>query len=94
VFISRKAAKPILFITCLIPLTLYTFWLLSGALGVNPIEAITRRMGDWALRFLLITLAISPSTKNEVRLLFQLYRLVDAKEASEIVIFLSFYLTR
>ncbi len=59
-FISRKAAKPILFITCLIPLTLYTYWLLSGALGVNPIEAITRRMGDWALRFLLITLAISP----------------------------------
>ena len=59
-FISRKAAKLILFITCLIPLTLYTYWLLSGALGVNPIEAITRRMGDWALRFLLITLAISP----------------------------------
>ena len=59
-FISSKAVKPILFITCLIPLTLYTYWLLSGALGANPIEAITRRMGDWALRFLLITLAISP----------------------------------
>ena len=58
--ISIRLIKPILFILCLIPLVLYIYWFFSGELGANPIEAITRRMGDWALRLLLITLAISP----------------------------------
>jgi sulfoxide reductase heme-binding subunit YedZ len=31
-----------------------------GDLGANPVETITHQTGDWALRFLLITLAISP----------------------------------
>jgi sulfoxide reductase heme-binding subunit YedZ len=31
-----------------------------GGLGANPIEAITHRTGVWALRFLLLSLAISP----------------------------------
>ena len=58
--ISIRLIKPILFILCLIPLVLYIYWFFSGELGANPIEAITRRLGDWALRLLLITLAISP----------------------------------
>jgi sulfoxide reductase heme-binding subunit YedZ len=32
----------------------------NGDLGANPVETITFNTGDWALRFLLITLAISP----------------------------------
>lgn len=47
-------------IACLLPL----FWLLldilSNNLGSNPIEAIHIRLGDWALRFLCLTLAITP----------------------------------
>jgi sulfoxide reductase heme-binding subunit YedZ len=31
-----------------------------NALGANPIETITRASGEWALRFLLITLAVTP----------------------------------
>jgi methionine sulfoxide reductase heme-binding subunit len=31
-----------------------------GDLGANPIEKITHSTGDWTLRFLLITLAITP----------------------------------
>lgn len=58
--ISARHVKPVLFVICLIPLVIYTYLFFSGELGANPIEAITRRMGDWALRFLLITLAISP----------------------------------
>jgi sulfoxide reductase heme-binding subunit YedZ len=32
----------------------------ANALGANPAEALIRGLGDWALRFLLLTLAITP----------------------------------
>ena len=33
---------------------------MTGGLGANPIEAVTHTTGDWTLRFLLITLAVTP----------------------------------
>jgi methionine sulfoxide reductase heme-binding subunit len=36
---------------------------MQGDLGANPIEFITHATGDWTLRFLVITLAISPLRK-------------------------------
>ena len=52
--------KPILFLLLLAP-ALYLGWgLWQGELGANPLEAIIRGLGDWALRILLLTLAISP----------------------------------
>ena len=57
---AGKFVKPAIFIILLIPLSLQTFWFFTDSLGANPIEAITRRTGDWALRILLVTLAISP----------------------------------
>ena len=56
----RYVAKPIVFICCLLPLGWLGWAAVAGGLGVNPIEAINRFLGDWALRFLLISLAISP----------------------------------
>jgi sulfoxide reductase heme-binding subunit YedZ len=35
----------------------------SGNLGANPIEAITRFTGSWALIFLLVTLSVTPLRK-------------------------------
>ena len=56
----HPAAKPLLFALCLLPLT----WLVYGAaadlLGPNPAEKLIRATGDWTLRFLCITLAITP----------------------------------
>ena len=52
--------KPIVFTVCLIPMACYIFLFFTDSLGANPIEALTRRTGDWALRILLITLAVSP----------------------------------
>ena len=60
---GMRLGKPFIFVACLIPLVCYGYWFFTDALGANPIEAITRRAGDWALRFLLITLAISPLRK-------------------------------
>lgn len=53
-------AKGILFLLCLLPLTYYGWGLWQDTLGANPIEAFTRGVGDWALRLLLITLAVTP----------------------------------
>jgi len=55
--------KPLVFTAALLPLA----WLAStaafGSLGANPIETINRTLGDWALRFLLIALAVTPLRK-------------------------------
>jgi methionine sulfoxide reductase heme-binding subunit len=55
--------KVVLFLVCLLPLAhLIQAWQ-ADALGANPIEAITHATGDWTLRFLLITLAVTPLRK-------------------------------
>jgi sulfoxide reductase heme-binding subunit YedZ len=56
----RFVAKPLVFAACLAPFA-WLVWLgASGGLGANPIEAAVRYCGDWALRFLLIALAVTP----------------------------------
>ncbi len=52
--------KPAIFLTCLLPLALLVWDGFHDALGANPIETITHRTGDWTLRFLLITLTMTP----------------------------------
>ena len=58
--LSHRWAKPLVFALCLLPLS----WLLSRVaqdqLGANPQEALIRATGDWALRFLVIVLAVTP----------------------------------
>ena len=56
----HPAAKPILFLLALLPFS----WLFYGAatnqLGANPAEYLIRATGDWTLRFLCLTLAVTP----------------------------------
>ena len=52
--------KPAVFLASLAPLALLLANGLRGELGANPIEYITRATGDWTMRFLLITLSITP----------------------------------
>ena len=55
-----RSAKILVFSLCFAP-TLVLIWdSLTGGLSVNPIEDITHRTGDWALRFVLLTLAVTP----------------------------------
>jgi sulfoxide reductase heme-binding subunit YedZ len=56
----HRAAKPLLLAACLLPLA----WLVWGAatnnLGANPAEYLVRSTGDWTLRLLCVTLAVTP----------------------------------
>lgn len=52
--------KTLLFIVCLIPAIWLTIAAFTNQLGANPIEAVTRETGLWALRFLWLTLLITP----------------------------------
>ncbi|MCU0965051.1 MAG: sulfoxide reductase heme-binding subunit YedZ [Burkholderiaceae bacterium] len=58
--LAHRAVKPLVFVLALGPLA----WLLHGALtqglGANPAEALMRGSGDWVLRFLCLTLAVTP----------------------------------
>lgn len=51
--------KPLIFVLALLPVVLMAIGLWRDSLGANPIEAVTRNSGDWALRFLLLTLSLS-----------------------------------
>jgi sulfoxide reductase heme-binding subunit YedZ len=55
--------KTLVFLASLLPLGYYGWGDWHDALGANPVEAVTRGLGDWALRFLLITLAVTPLRK-------------------------------
>ncbi len=48
------------FPACLIPVARLGISAYQGNLGANPLEVITHATGDWTLRFLVITLCITP----------------------------------
>ena len=56
----RFAVKPLLFAACVLPFGLLVQGALLGGLGANPLERVTDVTGQWGLRLLLITLAVSP----------------------------------
>jgi sulfoxide reductase heme-binding subunit YedZ len=64
---ARRWKKPLLkvavFTAGLLPLAAMLFGAFSNQLGANPIETLERETGEWALRFLLITLAMTPLRK-------------------------------
>ncbi|RTL41725.1 MAG: sulfoxide reductase heme-binding subunit YedZ [Burkholderiales bacterium] len=55
-----RAAKPLLFLLCAAPLAWLTYAAATNQLGANPAEALIRRLGDWTLRGLWLTLTITP----------------------------------
>ncbi len=57
---AMRAAKVGLFLLCLVPALTLAWRAQQGHLGVNPIETLTHTTGDWTLRLLLVTLAVTP----------------------------------
>ena len=58
--LSHRAAKPLLFLLALGPFAWLLYGALTNNLGANPAEALSRGSGDWVLRFLCLTLAVTP----------------------------------
>lgn len=62
---AASVLKAVVFVAALVPVARLG-WALAfdpDALGANPAEFITRSTGDWTLRFLLLTLAVTPLRK-------------------------------
>lgn len=58
--LSHRWANPLVFALCLLPLSWLLYLVVQDQLGANPQEALIRATGDWALRFLVIVLAVTP----------------------------------
>lgn len=57
---QHPAAKPLLFAICLLPFASLIYGAAAHTLGANPAEALIRGTGDWVLRLLCVTLAVTP----------------------------------
>lgn len=62
--LASKWAKVVVFLVSSIPFLLLSWGLLRGQLGINPVETLQHTTGDWTLRFLIFTLAITPFRKT------------------------------
>jgi sulfoxide reductase heme-binding subunit YedZ len=62
----HPAARPLVFMAALLPFAWLAYGVLGAllgnadTLGANPAEYLTRATGDWTLRFLCLTLAVTP----------------------------------
>ena len=50
-------------LACAAPLAWFVVQAFTGDLGANPIQYVLRQLGVWALRFVCISLAITPAAK-------------------------------
>jgi sulfoxide reductase heme-binding subunit YedZ len=61
--LTSRWTKVAVFALCLAPLFVLAWAAYKNELGANPIEYITHATGDWTLRFLAMTLAVTPLRK-------------------------------
>lgn len=59
-WLMSPALKPVLFVLALLPLARLVLGAVTETLGPNPAEALIRGSGDWTLRLLCLTLAVTP----------------------------------
>lgn len=83
---TRRVLKPTVFVLGLLPIIYLMGVAAAGRLGVNPIETVALFTGRWTLRFLLITLAVTP-----VRRLFRWNEVVQLRRM--LGLFAFFYAT-
>ena len=58
--LQHRSAKPVLWLLSFLPFAWLAWGAANDALGANPAEYLIRATGDWTLRWLCITLAVTP----------------------------------
>ncbi len=58
--LQHRHAKPVLWLLCCLPCVWLVWGAVNDLLGANPAEYLIRATGDWTLRLLCITLAMTP----------------------------------
>jgi sulfoxide reductase heme-binding subunit YedZ len=58
--LQHRRAKLVLWLLCLLPFAWLVLGAASDTLGANPAEYLIRATGDWTLRLLCMTLAVTP----------------------------------
>lgn len=58
--LKHRSAKPVLWLLCSLPFAWLVWGAANDALGANPAEYLIRATGDWTLRLLCVTLAVTP----------------------------------
>ena len=61
--LTSKWTKVVVFLVCLIPLGVLIWEAFTGGLGSNPTQFLEHATGDWTLRFVAITLSVTPLRK-------------------------------
>ncbi|WP_429015025.1 sulfite oxidase heme-binding subunit YedZ [Comamonas sp. 4034] len=57
---AKAAIRTALHLLCWLPAAWLFYLAATDGLGANPAEALLRSLGDWALRFLCVALAVTP----------------------------------
>jgi methionine sulfoxide reductase heme-binding subunit len=61
--LASKWTKVVVFACCLLPLLFLGLRVLQNDLTANPVQFVEHWMGDWTLRFLIVTLCVTPLRK-------------------------------
>jgi sulfoxide reductase heme-binding subunit YedZ len=61
--LTSKWTKVLTFLTCLVPLGIIVWHVLNHDFDANPAQLLEHATGDWTIRFLVITLAVTPLRK-------------------------------
>jgi sulfoxide reductase heme-binding subunit YedZ len=56
----QKLLKPAVFVTALIPFFVLVLRVMQNDLGPDPAQELAKETGEWTLRFLVLTLALTP----------------------------------
>ncbi len=56
----QRFLKPVVFLAALVPLSLLIVRIINNDLGPDPAQELAKETGEWTLRFLLLTLTLTP----------------------------------
>lgn len=78
-----RLVKPVIFFMALIPFIWLLLKVFQNDLGPDPAQALSIETGEWALRFLLLTLAITPFR--------QIFRMVEIARLRRMIGLFAFF---